>query len=131
MAVNALRTVARRWPEIPPDPARVRLAYGPLADELVIHFGGEAVPDVVDPMDAPAPGWLSVLLAEGPDETAGDEVIGLQVYPLLAGAATERPAWRVLAVGAPGPPATEEQRAAVADLIAVAARAWPRRSAGQ
>lgn len=106
MAVStpSLDVVSRpHWPVEPFDPARAYLHYGAVADELVLYFTDEPVRSFSDLIDAPEGDDTAVLVGLTADDEETNDVIGIHVYPLLAGAAEARPAWRALAE--PAPPA--------------------------
>jgi hypothetical protein len=99
MAMTATTTVADdlyrrhptlprpRWPTAPIDPTVVSVSYDAPADELILYFGGRPVPSFTDQIDAPD-GDVHLLV----NEETGD-VVGIHVYPFLAGAVQWRPAW--------------------------------------
>lgn len=99
-ASNIDHPVWPRWPEEPFDLARSWLRYGAYGDELVLYFSPRPVPAISDGIEAPEGGDTAILVGEGAD--AG-KVVGIHVFPLLAGPAQHRPAWRRLAE--PDPPA--------------------------
>ena len=102
-----------RWPSSAIDAARCRVLFGLPADELVVRFPDLPEVGYSDPIDAPDGSDTAVLV----DDTGA--VVGIHVYPLLAGAARAHPSWRVLAE--PNPP-----WAAVAAFIAEAADLFAR-----
>jgi len=92
-----------RWPDQPFDPARAYLNYDVIADDLVLYFGSEPVAAVSDLIDAPEGDDAAVLVGLGPGDEDTGEVVGIHVYPLLAGAHRKPAHWRRLAE--PDPPA--------------------------
>jgi len=92
-----------RWPDAPFDLARSRLRYGAFADELVLFFSEEPVASYVSGIDAPEHDDAAVLVGLGPGDEDTGEVVGIHVYPLLAGAHRKPAHWRRLAE--PDPPA--------------------------
>ncbi|MBA3416224.1 MAG: hypothetical protein H0U10_13465 [Chloroflexia bacterium] len=105
MAVSApmLEDIRRpRWPERPFDVARAYLHYGAVADELRLWFDPEPTGWFSDLIDAPEGDDVAVMVGMDSEYQSTDEVVGIHVYPLLAGAARHRPHWRRLAE--PGPP---------------------------
>ncbi len=108
------------WPEVPPDPARTRGGYNPMADEVVIRFAGTAGQRaVVLPIAASDDLDINVLSA---DRTG--VVIGVQVDHLLFSAVAEHPSWRALADPVPPP-------AVVAELLLEVKRRFDRYGAGE
>jgi len=85
-----------RWPAAI-DPATARVDYDVPADEFLVYFGGKPVPAVSDPLDAPGFEDVAIMLGLGADDEATDEIVGVQVIPMLLGAVQEQPAWAVLA----------------------------------
>lgn len=89
------------WPDVPFDPARARIHYNPLADELVVHFDDRPLPSYVDWIDTPETVDLAVLVASDPGSDNAGEIVGIQVDNLLARAAGPHPSWRALAEPSP------------------------------
>ena len=89
--------LAPRWPIEPIDPTNAYVSYDILADEFLIYFGGKPVPKVSDPLDAPDFRGVAILLGVSADDEETDEIVGVQVIPMLLGAVQEQPAWAVLA----------------------------------
>jgi len=87
-----------RWPVGEIDPDRCRVLFGLPADELVVRFPDAPGGGISSPIEARDEDSVAILV----DASSG-EVVGIHVYPLLAGAAKHRPAWRRLAE--PDPPA--------------------------
>jgi len=84
-----------RWPSEPIDPTGVQIHYNPLADELTLYFPGRPRRGVSDRIGSPGRESAAVIVD---DET--DEVVGIQIMPLLLSAVRERPGWGVLVWGA-------------------------------
>ena len=102
-----------RWPTRGIDPARVWEDYDPVADELLVFFGGKPVGAVNVPINTPERDYVDLLVDE---ET--DDVVGLQVDALVVWVGAANPRWAPLAdVRA----SAEQRREAVAALIADAA----------
>ncbi len=82
-----------RWPTSPIDLARCEVRFGLPADELVLSFepASRFVPSVSVSIDAPERDDAGVLI----DDENGN-VVGIHVYPLLAGAARAHPWWHAL-----------------------------------
>ena len=98
MAVKHPNTTrAPRWPNEPVDPALAYVAYDVPADEFLVYFGGKPVPAISSPLDAPGFEDTAVRFALGADDKATDEIVGIQVIPMLLGAVQEQPSWAVLA----------------------------------
>ena len=85
-----------RWPATI-DPTTAQVHYDVPADEFLVYFGGKPVPAVSDPLDAPGFEDVAIMLGLGADDEATDEIVGVQVIPMLLGAVQEQPAWAVLA----------------------------------
>ena len=85
-----------RWPAAV-NPALAYVAYDVPADEFLVFFDGKAVPTVSDPLDAPGFRGVAIMLGIGADDEPTDEIVGVQVIPMLLGAVQEQPAWAVLA----------------------------------
>ena len=116
-----------RWPSDPFDPDRARVSYDVVADELVIHFGGVAVPAVSELIDAPDVDDAAVLVGLGPNGEDTGEVVGIHVYPLLVGAVQARPRWARIAWAAMAGEIGEEMlRAELPDLVGEIAELFDR-----
>jgi hypothetical protein len=87
---------APRWPAAV-DPALAYVAYDVPSDEFLVYFSGKPVPAVSDPLDAPGFEDVAIMLGVGADDESTDEIVGVQVIPMLLGAVQEQPAWAVLA----------------------------------
>lgn len=105
MSMSVVDTNIRpRWPSEPFDNAGAFLHFGEVADELLLFFSPEPVPSVSDPLvESPDGGETAVLIGLGPDDEETGEVVGIHVYPLLAGPAQAHPAWRGLTEPDPDP----------------------------
>ena len=97
------QTARPRWPAQPFDPIRAYLDYDGYADEMVLYFDGAPSPAVNDAIDTPSDSDTALLVGLGPDGKDTGEVVGIHVYPLLAGAARKPAYWGRLAE--PEPPA--------------------------
>jgi hypothetical protein len=86
-----------RWPVEPVDPTIAYVSYDVPADEFLVYFSGKPVPKVSDPLDAPSFRGVSIMLGLGVDDEGTDEIVGVQVIPMLLGAVQEQPAWAILA----------------------------------
>lgn len=98
MAVSNLDTATKpRWPAEPIDPTTAWVDYDPLADEFLVYFGGKPIPAVSDPLDGPGFEDVAIMvgLSEGDEST--DEIVGIQVIPMLLGAVPDQPHWAALA----------------------------------
>jgi hypothetical protein len=85
-----------RWPAAI-DPATAHVDFDVLADEFLVFFGGKPVPAVSDPLVAPGFEDVAIMFGVGADDEATDDIVGVQVIPMLLGAVQEQPAWAVLA----------------------------------
>ena len=85
-----------RWPATV-DPATAHVDYDVPADEFLVYFGGKPVPAVSDPLVAPGFEDVAIMFGVGADDEETDEIVGVQVIPMLLGAVQEQPAWAVLA----------------------------------
>lgn len=98
MAVKHPTTVRTpRWPTEPVDPALVWVDYDVPADEFLVYFGGKPVPKVCDPLDAPGFGDVAIMIGLDADNEETDEIVGVQVIPMLLGAVQDQPQWAILA----------------------------------
>jgi hypothetical protein len=88
---------APRWRIEPIDPMLAYVAYDVPADEFLVYFDGKPVPAVSDPLDAPGFRGVAIMLGVGADDESTDEIVGVQVIPMLLGAVQQQPAWAVLA----------------------------------
>jgi hypothetical protein len=70
--------------------------YSAPADEFLVYFGGKPVPAISDPLGAPGFRGVAIMLAVGADHDATDEIVGVQVIPMLLGAVPEQPHWAPL-----------------------------------
>jgi hypothetical protein len=86
-----------RWPTEPIDPGTAWVDYDVPADEFLVYFGGRPVPAISDPLDAPGFHDVAIMLGVGENDEATDEIVGVQVIPILLGAVQEQPRWAVLA----------------------------------
>lgn len=122
MSTPSLDVVARpRWPVAPFDPPRAYLHDGTVADEFVLYFADQPIRSFSDLIDAPEGDDTAVLIGVDEDDAETGEVVGVRVYPLLAGAARTHPAWRALADPNPAPEAVARF---VAEVEALFARYW-------
>lgn len=96
MAVKGEDATQRRptWPSAPIDPRHVDLSYYPPADELMLYFPGRRHGGVCDPINEPGGGDVAIVVD---DDT--NEIVGIQVIPLLVGAVQQHPRWAILAWG--------------------------------
>jgi len=94
---NSSTLPAPRWPAEPVDPGIAWVDYDVRADEFLVFFGGKSVPSMSDPLDAPGFAHVAVMFGLGADNESTDEIVGVQVIPMLLGAVQERPEWAVLA----------------------------------
>jgi len=122
MAVTAAEALPRpAWP-VPDtlDTAPMYVHYDPLADELLVYFGGRPVPKYVSPIGAPAGDYAAVLVGMDENDDPSAEIVGLHVMPLLVGAVQKHPKWAILAWGALTDFRYEEEmlRSALADFVA-------------
>jgi hypothetical protein len=85
------------WPTEPIDTEHAWVDYDVVADEFLVFFGGRPVAAISDPIDSPTFYGVSVMFGVGPDDEATDEIVGVQVIPMLLGAVQEQPHWAVLA----------------------------------
>jgi hypothetical protein len=88
---------APRWPNEPVNPEVAWIDYDVPADEFLVFFGGKPVPAISSPLNAPGFRGAAVMFGVGADDEASDEIVGVQVIPMLLGAVQEQPAWAVLA----------------------------------
>jgi hypothetical protein len=95
---HSTRTIAiPRWPTAPFDPSLAWVDYDVGADEFLIFFGGKPVPAISDILvDAPGFNDVAVMLALDKDRRSTDEIVGVQVIPMLLGAVQEQPHWAIL-----------------------------------
>ena len=88
-----------RVPRLPTDidPATACIDYDVPADEFLVYFGGKPVPAISSPLNAPGFRGAAVMFGLGADDESTDEIVGVQVIPMLLGAVQDQPAWAVLA----------------------------------
>ncbi|MBA3450558.1 MAG: hypothetical protein H0T18_05035 [Chloroflexia bacterium] len=79
------------------DPSVAWVDYDIPADEFLVYFCGKPVPKVSDPLDAPGFGHVAIMIGLGADDKETDEIVGVQVIPMLLGAVQDQPAWAILA----------------------------------
>ena len=97
MAVSNPDTVSvPRWPAEPIDIGDARVTYDVRADEFLVYFGGKPVPAISDPLDAPGFDDVAIMFALADDDEIADEIVGVQVIPMLLGAVPEQPSWAIL-----------------------------------
>jgi hypothetical protein len=85
------------WPAEPIDPETARVDYDVRADEFLVYFSGKPVPAISDPLNAPGFPHVAVMYGVGPDDEETDEIVGIQVIPMLLGAVPDQPHWAALA----------------------------------
>jgi hypothetical protein len=79
------------------DPSVAWIDYDIPADEFLVYFGDAPVPAASDPLDAPGFEDVAILVGLGPDDETTDQIVGVQVIPMLLGAVRAQPAWAALA----------------------------------
>jgi hypothetical protein len=99
------------WPKSV-DPADLLLGYNPLADELVVAFGGANRSHYVEPLDAGPADYVSLLL--DPDT---DEVVGVMIEQAREVAVARHPTWQPVLDAAPTEPTMRRADPAVWPLI--------------
>src|SRR4051794_17210866 len=87
----------RQWPAESIDTRLAWVDYDVPADELLIYFGGKPVPAVSDPLNAPGFHGVALMFAVGEDDESTEEIVGVQVMPMLLGAVQDQPHWAALA----------------------------------
>jgi hypothetical protein len=87
---------APRWPAEAFDPGVAWVDYDVRADEFLVYFGGKPVPAISDPLDAPGFDDVAIMFALADDDEITDEIVGVQVIPMLLGAVPEQPSWAIL-----------------------------------
>ena len=85
-----------RWPAEPIDPDVAHVSYDVPADEFLVYFGGQPVPAISSPLHAPGFEDVAVMFALGADRKRTDEIVGVQVIPMMLGAVLDQPEWSVL-----------------------------------
>lgn len=102
MAVTVPGAVARpEWPGPGViDPSQIDVHFDPLADEFLVYFAGKPVPSFSDPFHVDGFEDVAILIDLQSDDSSTNEVVGIQVMPLLVGAVQKHPEWAVLAWGA-------------------------------
>jgi hypothetical protein len=95
MAVTQQRAIPH-WPAESIDPGIAWVDYAVVADEFLVYFGGKPVPAISSPLDAPGFEDVAVMFGLGSDDEATDEIVGVQVIPMMLGAVPEQPEWAVL-----------------------------------
>lgn len=85
-----------RWPDEPVDPKVAWVDYSVLADKFLVYFHGKPVPAISSPLNAPGFSGTAVMFARGADDIRTNEIVGVQVIPMLLGAVPEQPQWAVL-----------------------------------
>jgi hypothetical protein len=85
------------WPADPIDAGLAWVDYNVPADEFLVYFGGKPVPATSDPLNAPGFEDVAVMFGLGADDETTDEIVGVQVIPMLLGAVQDQPSWAILA----------------------------------
>ena len=85
-----------RWPIEPVDPTITDVSYDVPADEFLVYFGGKPVPAISSPLNALGFRGAAIMFGLGADDDATDEIVSVQVIPMLLGAVQDQPAWAVL-----------------------------------
>jgi hypothetical protein len=119
MAVKTLDALPRpRWPELTPDPTELWLDFDPVADELMLYFDRKPVAAYNNPICAPEGDDVAVLVGLEENWVGTDQIVGIQIIPLLGRAVKTYPSWRVLAEPNPPPEAVASFVAEVGVLFA-------------
>lgn len=96
--MNATETIsAPCWPAKPIDTGIAWVDYDVIADEFLVYFGGRPVPAVSDPLNAPGFSGVAVMIGLDENNNSTDEIVGVQVIPMLLGAVPDQPHWSALA----------------------------------
>jgi hypothetical protein len=96
MAVTRRETVPR-WPPEPIDPDIAWVDYDVPADEFLVYFGGKPVRKISSPLHAPGFEDVAIMIGLGENDETTDEIVGVQVIPMLLGAVQDQPSWAILA----------------------------------
>ena len=86
-----------RWPSHRIEPHTAKVVYYAPADEFLVYFEGHSVAKISDPLDAPLFDDVAIMIGVGPNDELTDEIVGVQVIPMLLGAVQHHPDWAVLA----------------------------------
>jgi hypothetical protein len=96
--MNMTETIsAPCWPAKPIDTGIAWVDYDVVADEFLVYFGGMPVPAVSDPLNAPGYSGVAIMVGIGEDRESTEEIVGVQVIPMLLGAVPDQPHWAALA----------------------------------
>lgn len=86
-----------RWPAEPIEPAHAWIDYDVPADEFLVYFGGKPVAKLCDPLDAPGFEDVAIMIGLDANDEETNEIVGVQVIPMLLGAVQDQPEWAILA----------------------------------
>ena len=89
------RPSAPRWPALI-DSTIAYVSYDVPADEFLVYFGGKPVPAISSPLNTHGFQDLAIMFGVGPDDEATDEIVGVQVIPMLLGGVQDQPSWAVV-----------------------------------
>lgn len=95
MAVKE-QVVQPLWPPEPIDSGLAWVDYDIVADEFLVYFGGQPVPAITYPFEAPGFEAIAVMIGLGPDRKETGEVVGIHVIPMMLEAIPARPEWSIL-----------------------------------
>lgn len=96
MAITHHRVVPH-WPAESIDPEVAWVDYDVVADEFLVYFGGKPVPAISSPLvDAPGFEDVAIRFALGAVHERTDEIVGVQVIPMMLGAVPAQPEWAIL-----------------------------------
>jgi hypothetical protein len=90
------QVVQPRWPTETIDSGLAWVDYDIVADEFLVYFGGQPVPAITYPFEAPGFEAIAVMIGLDPDRKETGEIVGIHVIPMMLGAVPARPEWSVL-----------------------------------
>lgn len=88
---------APRWPSESIESNVAWVDYYAPADEFLVYFSGKPVPAISDPINAPGFRGLAVMFGLDENHEPTEEIVGVQVIPMLLGAVPDQPHWAALA----------------------------------
>jgi hypothetical protein len=85
-----------RWPSETIDSGLAWVDYDIVADEFLVYFGGQPVPAITYPFEAPGFEATAVMIGLDPDHKETGEIVGIHVIPMMLEAVPAHPEWSVL-----------------------------------
>lgn len=95
MAVK-VQPVRPLWPHETIDSGLAWVDYDIVADEFLVYFGGQPVPAITYPFEAPGFDAIAVMIGLDASHKETGEIVGIHVIPMMLEAVPARPEWSIL-----------------------------------